>query len=350
MQTLKEIITIVPKLPPEIDGLGDYGFRLAQQLFADYGVRTRFIVGAPNWSSNTLSHSSTVSVRSPQALSALLPPLDQVVFLHYAGHGYAKRGCPFWLVQALTEWCKMGGRLITMFHELYATRPLLSSALLTSPLQKKLAIQLMQISDRVFTNRQCYAEKIQMLSHHREVTTLPVFSNIGEITYPIPLQARSRELVIFGSSSTRQRIYQQTSLLKRICQSLEIQTILDIGADIKLKSDLPIRQLGIQPAEQISQILSRASAAVVDYPMDSLAKSGIFASYCSHGLLPIVISSRLHNQDGLEMNRHYWLANCKLDLNQAQAIATAAYTWYQTHSLKVQAQSIAQSLELFIKL
>jgi hypothetical protein len=349
MQTSREIMTIVPTLPPKIDGIGDYSFSLAQQLSADYEIHTRFIVGDPNWSNEAITNASAVSAKSSKALSAILPTPDDVIFLHYAGHGYAKRGCPFWLVQALTEWCRAGGRLITMFHELYANRPLLSSALVTSPIQKHLAIQLMQISDRAFTSRQLYAEKIQSFSHHRNVLSLPVFSNIGEIEHPKPLQARSRELVVFGSASTRQRIYQQSELLQQIYRSLDIQTILDIGTEIDIRTDVPIQKLGILPVEQISQILSHAIAGVIDYPTGYLAKSSIFASYCSHGLLPIVIASRLQNQDGLEMNRHYWLAGQELDLDQAQAIANTAHSWYQQHCLQAQAHSFAQCLNEFVK-
>lgn len=348
MQDSNLITMIVPKLPPLIDGIGDYGLNLARQLYQDFGLRTRFIVGSPDCPAEhqeEFFEVVSVTARSQAALLKLLPVPPATVLLHYAGHGYAKRGYPLWLYQALHHWHQAGGCLITMFHELYANRPLFSSAVLTAPIQKRLAVQLMQISDRALTTRQLYAEKIQALSDHKNVISLPVFSNIGEVQHPNPLYARSRELVIFGSSSTRQRIYQQASLLEQIYQSLEIQMIIDIGAEIEIKSNLPIQKLGIQPAEQISQILSGAIAGVVDYPTGYLAKSGIFASYCSHGLLPIVISSCLQNQDELEMNRHYWLANRELDLNQTQEIATAAHTWYQAHSLKVQAQAIAQSLD-----
>lgn len=356
MQNSNEIVAIVPNLPPMIDGIGDYGLNLARQLYHDFGWKTRFIVGSPEWQGEAgeFFQATPVPVRSPKALAALLPSPNAIVLLHYAGHGYARRGCPIWLVQALAQWCRAGGRLITMFHELYATRPLLSSAILTSPIQKKLAVQLMKMSDRVLTNCQSYAEKISSLSHqkHTNVVSLPVLSTIGEIQYPKSLQERSRELVIFGSSSLRQRIYQQgRSLLEQVCQQLNIQAIIDIGAAIDLKLDylnkVPISRLGIQPAEQISCILSNAIAGVMSYPTAYLAKSSIFAGYCAHGVLPVVLSSELQNQDKLEMNYHYWLADQRIDLTQAQAIATAGHAWYQSHNLEAQSQRFAEYLGEF---
>ncbi|GAP95141.1 hypothetical protein [Leptolyngbya sp. NIES-2104] len=342
-----EIVMIVPKLPAAIDGLGDYGFQLAQQLEQAYGWKTRFIVGDPGWRSSGASSVSSISARSSEALVTLLPTTDTPILLHYAGHGYAKRGCPLWLVEALTQWCKAGGRLITMFHELYATRPIFSSATLTRHFQKRLAVKLMTLSDRTFTNRQSYAEKIHHLSQ-KSAIVLPVFSNVGECLYPKPLAARSRTLVIFGSPRSRQEIYQQ-SRLEQICHRLKIETIIDIGAALSVELNqlgtISVQSLGVLPAEKISAILSDAIAGIVSYPTAFLAKSGIFAAYCSHGVLPIVISSDLNHQDRLEANHHYWWMLSPAP-ESIQAIATSAHNWYLTHSLQVHAEKFAQCFEM----
>ncbi|BAU11547.1 hypothetical protein LEP3755_20460 [Leptolyngbya sp. NIES-3755] len=343
-----EIVMIVPKLPPAIDGLGDYGVQLAQQLDQAHGWRTRFIVGDPTWkSSEGAFQVKPVAARSPEALIKLLPPTDTPLLLQYAGHGYAKRGCPVWLVQALTQWCNAGGRLITVFHELYATRPIFSSATLTRHLQKRLAVQLMKLSDRTFTSRESYAEKIRHLSQ-KSTIVLPVFSNVGECLYPKPLTARSRNLVIFGSPRSRQDIYQR-SQLEQICRDLKIDTILDVGAALSFELNqvgtVPVQSLGVQTTEQISAILSDAIAGVVSYPTAFLAKSSIFSAYCSHGVLPIVISSEIDHQDGLIANQHYWWMQSSVP-NSIQAIATSAHEWYLEHSLKIQAEQFAQCFEV----
>ena len=49
MNPQRQIIQIVPKLPPAIDGLGDYALNIARQLYKDFGVKTHFVVGDPAW-------------------------------------------------------------------------------------------------------------------------------------------------------------------------------------------------------------------------------------------------------------------------------------------------------------
>lgn len=43
------MISVVPRLYPAIDGVGDYALTLARQLRSDFGVETRFIIGDPTW-------------------------------------------------------------------------------------------------------------------------------------------------------------------------------------------------------------------------------------------------------------------------------------------------------------
>ena len=148
-----KIIQIVPKLPPSFNGVGDYALNLARQLRQDFEIETHFIVGDPYWQGGEMIEGFAVSQlaeRSSKALTSLILQLsiDKVV-LHYAGYGYAPRGCPLWLVDGLKLWRKqqIKRKLFTMFHELYATskKPWTSSFWL-SPFQKKLTACLTQIS------------------------------------------------------------------------------------------------------------------------------------------------------------------------------------------------------------
>jgi hypothetical protein len=356
MQNSKEITVIVPKLPPAIDGIGDYGLNLARQLYQDLGWTTHFIVGTPGWQGETegeFFRVSAVAARSQTALLELLPAVPAMVLLHYAGHGYANRGCPFWLVQALAQWCQSGGRLITVFHELYATSPLLSSALLTSPFQKRLATQVMKLSDRVLTNQKQYAEKIDQLSHHQHsaIPTLPVFSNVGEIDQPLSLNQRSRRLIVFGGGGLRTAAYQGSrSALIKACTELDIEEIIDIGSPLKFQPEpipgVALKMLGVQPLTEINRYMSSAIAGFLNYPSAYLGKSTIFAAYCSHGMVSIVSSKAIPNLDGLKSNQHYWLSDNEqpLDVEQAQAIASNAHAWYHTHNLKSQSATFAASL------
>jgi hypothetical protein len=274
------------------------------------------------------------------------------VLLHYVGYGYARRGCPIWLVKALEQWLKAGNNhyLVTMFHEVYAFGAIWTSQFWTSPLQRNLAARLTQLSDRCLTSKQGYADIIRKFSQgkHSDIPTLPVFSNVGEPKKNLtPLLERNRRLVVFGSVGTRSRVYQQSCLvLQKTCEQLEIEEILDIGPPLNFPiqpvNGIPVSCLGIKSAEEISDLLSNSLVGFFNYPTEHLAKSTIFAAYCAHRLLPIGSWYRGEDADGLKVGKHYWLGDryeSSLNLSQGQIVADNAYAWYQHHRLSVQART-----------
>jgi hypothetical protein len=360
------LIQVVPMLPPAIDGLGDYALNLARQLRLDFEVNTHFVVGTPTWEGENSIEGFPISIlpkRSGEALSSLLLDIGSsptLVLLHYVSYGYALRGCPVWLVQGLQHWRTTGNNriLATMFHEVYASGPPWASSFWLSPLQKNIAARLAQLSDRIFTNRQGYAKTLYELSRgkHKDIPTLPVFSNIGEPEQIPPLLTeRQRRLVIFGHRNVRMQVYQEyTTILEQICQALDITEIYDIGVSTNLKltpiKGIPIVEKGVTKAAEIGEILLDAIASFATFPpADYLAKSTVFAAYCAHRLIPIMASSTTATVDGLQAGKHYWVADEKsqtLNLEVGQAIAEHAYAWYQTHNLSVQAQIFAAHLHL----
>lgn len=358
-----KIIQVVPTLPPAIDGLGDYALNLARQLRQDFNHETHFVVGDPSREGDREIEGFPITVLSNRSGAAVLFSLNEIctspapVLLHYVGYGYAQRGCPVWLIDGLQRWRTKGINrfLVTMFHELYAVGPPWTSAFWLSPLQKNLAIRLACMSDRILTSRQDYAKSLHQLSQgqHATIPTYPVFSNIGEPERVLPLAQRKRRVVLFGHPNTRLLAYQQNlTALRQTCQTLEIEEVCDIGVPTGLKLsqllDIPIEEMGVIPAAVIRQVLLDAIAGFLSYPPPQyLAKSTIFAAYCAHRLIPILTSSTAIPMDGLQAGKHYWVADepiKPLDVNLGQAIADNAYTWYQTHSLPVQAKIFASNL------
>src|SRR5262245_52331834 len=142
-----EIIQIVPRLPPAINGLGDYAFLLARELRATHDIHSHFIVCDPDLESTGSLDGFPVRCVAARTASDMVDLLegmlrsDATALLHYVGYGYADRGCPFWLVQGLEQWRRRGGgrRLVTMFHELYAFGPPWRSSFWTMPLQRSIA-------------------------------------------------------------------------------------------------------------------------------------------------------------------------------------------------------------------
>jgi hypothetical protein len=362
------VISIVPRLPPVVDGVGDYAFNLACQLRRDRGIDTHFIVGDPSWagaekiegfSTTTLSTCSTAALLNQLAKNSATNP----ILLHYVGYGYAKRGCPTWLVRGLKIWKRQHRQvhLVTMFHEISASGSIWTSAFWLAAWQRHLAEQLVQMSDRLFTSKQLYAEILQRIvirqpADQRDrklpIPALPVFASIGEPEAVLPLTCRQPILVVFGGRASRLRVYQHGQpALAQACQQLGIASIVDIGPTLEmgmsLLSDTPITVLGEQPAAEVSRILTTSLAGFIDYPTDFLGKSSIFANYCAYGVLPIVSRSNGADADGLEANTHYWFPNLTQDdmnIFNAQAIASNAHTWYQNHNLTTQASQFADRL------
>lgn len=355
-----QVISIIPRLLPVTDGVGDYALNLARQLCRDFGIDTHFIVGDPTWKGTSEIEGfsiSQVTRRSASTLRSLLSFHHQTsitVLLHYVGYGYAKRGEPFWLVEGLERWYNGTGnaQLVTMFHELYAFGPPWTSAFWLSPLQKNLATRLAQLSDRCLTSRKPYADTLFTLSQGKQtaIPTLPIFSNLGEPEKVPKLTERQRRLVVFGGQSNRQRVYQKSSAeLNRACQLLGIEEVLDVGPSTNLSlstvNGVSVVEMGKQPAPVISRLLLNSLAGFFDYHTDFLAKSTIFAAYCAHGILPISARCNGGPVDGIAVGKHYWIPDTQaiglMDLTEGQAIADNAYTWYHTHNLLVAAKTFA---------
>ncbi|MEM9538938.1 MAG: glycosyltransferase family 1 protein [Cyanobacteria bacterium P01_E01_bin.42] len=358
---MKTIFQIVPTLPPNVDGLADYAFNLAQQLRQDFQILTHFIVGNPQWSGAKEIAGFPVTPLAKRSSQSLVSQLDcnLPIFLNYEGYGYAKRGYPLWLLQGLKQWKKIAQKpLVTMFHEIYPydCGPPWTSSFWLSPLQRKLAAKLLQISDRAITSKQSYATLLQQLSpkKFRDILVLPVFCSIGEPEQILPLKQRQRRMIIFGHCNSRALVYRRNlTALKNISQRLKIEEIYDIGVPTGLQlprvNNITVTEMGVTPAEEISQLMLDSIAGFLSFiPPEYLAKSTIFASYCAHGLIPILTESSPRTTDGLECDRHYYSANANsstLTLEQSQHIADRAREWYSHHNLPKQAGAIAHVLK-----
>lgn len=373
-QSSQMIIQIVPQLPPIVNGLGDYGLALAKQIQKGFGINTYFVVCDPDWHGGKVIDGFPVQKVDERSAKNLIYTLNKItsspvpILLHYVNYGYAQRGCPIWLVNGLQQWQtqkqqKKRAPLVTMFHEVYAgNQPFWSSAFWTEPLQRYLAATLAKISDRLVTNKFRYAELLQKLCPGKPLKfdIMPVFSNIGESEFLLPLTKRKKRLVVFGGSGNRIKVYEQSlSALQNICQELDIQEVVDIGPPIKISlseiNHIPLVFLEQQPAEKISAILQDSWVGFFNYPLDFLTRSTIFAAYCAHGVIPVGTKYHawLKEQDGLIENQHYWLADDstkKLNLSIGKKIAFNAHSWYQTHTLCKQAETFVKILTSTSKL
>ena len=357
------ILSIVPRLPPIVDGVGDYAHLLSAALADRHDILTKFIACDPLKPIESDSGDLSPIQLPERSQDALISILDrhtdiETILLHYVGYGYARRGCPLWLVAALTKWrqAKSSRRLVTMFHEVYASshQPW-SSQFWTSPIQQQIARDLVNLSDAVITSNQLFANLMQGLSnkHDGKIDILPVFSTIGECSSPLPLTKRQPWLVTFGNASLRKSIYTNSlEQLTTVCQQLEIKEIYDIGhnsaAIVRPISAVKVNAMGILPATEISQIFSNAQVGFINYSVPYIAKSTIFAAYSSHQLLSVFDNLNLgNNLDGVKLNQHYWStqnSEDRIDLGLAQSIANNAYQWYSQHNLSSVTDRVTASI------
>ena len=176
MSNLATVISIVPRLPPAIDGVGDYALNLARQLRKDFNIQTHFIVGNSTWQGAAEIEGFTVSQITDSSANTLLTQLSSnncpsPILLHYVGYGYAQRGCPIWLVDGLQRWKGLYPQrnLITMFHELYASGQPWTSSFWLSPLQKSLAARLTQLSDHAWTSIEKRSKLLAKITHNKHL-------------------------------------------------------------------------------------------------------------------------------------------------------------------------------------
>ncbi|MBL8907748.1 MAG: glycosyltransferase [Rhizobiales bacterium] len=351
-----QIVQIATGLPPKIDGVGDYAANLALAL-RDLGIETCFLIPRRGGAEPAVPFATRpLASATPGALAAALAACGtDRVLLHFSGYGYAHWGLCWWLAEGLRRW-RHGGRdrrLVTVFHELYATGPVWRASFWTSPPQRLIARHLATLSDGIVATTEWSAEKIRRWKVSRTPVVIPVFSNVGEPDAPLPLGRRHRQAVVFGQRPQRTRAYQRLARMKsglwEQLKCLGVDRIVDIGPPLACSeqvSSLPVTVLGQLPPCEISAVLSDARLGFLHYPPLLLTKSGIFASYLSHGLLAVNLSSEGVSSGGLVDGEQY--VGCGSDApdsyREAESIAVRGYQWYSGHTLRRTAHAIAEQL------
>ncbi|MEB3201089.1 MAG: glycosyltransferase, partial [Synechococcaceae cyanobacterium] len=296
------------------------------------------------------------------------PPDTGTLLVHYSGYGYAANGAPARLVEQLLGWRRQrpGRRLLLHVHELYARQPPWRKGFWWAGRQRRVLLRLAQGADGLITNLERHARWLRRQGLP-PAAVLPVPSNVGEPQEPPPLAQRSPRLVVFGGRAQRQAAYRALAPLGPLLHALELQAIDDIGPPLPEPppAPLPLQVHGRLPAAEVDAKLQAARAAAVAYPLDFVAKSGIFAAISAHGCLPLLLhGGRLPGPcDGLLPGRELlrpWQLQARqlrpglmrprqlrpggraapLAPDAQQAIATAAWRWYQGHRLSVQRRQV----------
>ena len=174
------ILQIVPRAPGTHEGVGDYALQLAERLSIDYGRETIFAVGSPV----SVSAAGNFRVLAPLASISEAEWRKQNysdIILHYVNYGYQNRGVPFRLPATLRKLRRgCGGKLVTVFHELYASGSPGQSAFWLQPLQKSIAGSIARMSDACVVSSEPMRDLLRRLAPESSTFVHPVISTIGE--------------------------------------------------------------------------------------------------------------------------------------------------------------------------
>jgi hypothetical protein len=329
-------LQVLPRHESPTGGVGFYAQGLGDALSSE---------GIGNEPLSVPGEGRTGLERSESLFRDLEQHAPDVVLLHYVGYGYAPDGAPRWLVEALERWRSQhrGSRLVTIFHEVYASGPPWRRAFWHFAAQRRLAARLFRLSDAAVTTVDLYAEILSQWGPREKITVLPVFSTVGEPqTVPAPGE-RNQTIALFGGAGNRRRAYGRFRAdLERAVRTLEITEILDLGAPADAPSrvaGIPVRQLGVLTASEVSGHLLQASAGFLSYPPALLGKSTVYAAYCAHGVLPVCAAPRPAGHA-----LPHWSPRDPLTHDLRETLPKTARSHYSEHSLAVQAARMGSLL------
>ena len=272
------------------------------------------------------------------------------VILHVSGYGYAKRGAPIWLLKGMRIWRQThkNCRLLGIFHELFATGRVYNSSFWLSSAQKHVTRAIWNLCDAGLTTTSLYFDQLQAWRPDMAqlLHTMPVVSNVGEPESTVPIEERPRKMAVFGHSGVEHKVYAGPRYKEcaSIAETLGILKIIDIGARTitppSRLGQIPVMSLGQLSPNSVSEQLKSCRFGLLDYDVGRLEKSGVFAAYAAHGVIPVCIGSEANAFHGLEEGRHFLRLplNTLLDLSAMQRNLTR---WYDGHSIARHADLIA---------
>ena len=299
---MKKLITISTPLPPNTCGIGNYTAMLRHYWPED---RTQIIHLVPRGASASREYLGIDEIYEFQLTSSSLiaqlnrfPEAD--ILLMYAGRGYNRFGCPYWLPLALQKWRRKQPErvLLVMFHELWASLPPWKKHFLTETLNQQIAKQLASLANVVgcFTPQQ--SVRLKALAPNVEISLIPVGTNILPTLAVDPSFANRapKQFLIFGLQYTRiLTISALADSVKKLYEDGRLEQLHLIGP-IQAKWDSKEKEIirrilpshvvnyhGVLPAEKVSELLRHVGFCLLSQPPENLTKSGSFMAFASHG-------------------------------------------------------------------
>ncbi len=309
---LQPVIHILPTTPPEVNGLVDY----CRQLHKNWpGESARWWIVSPKVAPGAGEAWPEVRFNQFDAnATSLEAALDQtrekVAVLHYVGYGYDHRGVPDFLPKGLEAWKAKGNKLVTMFHEIYASGPMWKSEFWLKKKQIRIAQELVDLSDRWVTSCVDWHTRlvVEFGADPNRGCMIPISSAIDPIhpidpNVPWPFEEKKQiDIAIFGFDRTRMlSLRAHKNLLHMLADRGHIHRVALIGKapspSIEAEIDKMLAKAGVigrterlydADAEDISNRLARCTLSFSYYPFGILSKSSAFAAYATHGAITLI--------------------------------------------------------------
>ena len=336
----RQLIQVVPRMTPARCGVSDHAIALASELRSRCGIDSAFVV---------LNSDERCDVPFQVTYCAQHRLLDTCVSLtggrpgnllvHLSGYGYSPDGAPALVADALDRVRADGRfRIAVFFHELYASGPPWTSDFWYARRQKRAYRRIAQVCDLAVTNARVFADWLERQTAS-PIECMPVFSQVGEARDRLSFAERDRTMLVFGLAGTRRRAYRELTMPSDVLERLGVEEILDIGPDCdapRAVNGIRVRSMGVLAAAEVGRLFTRAAFGYLAYPPNCLAKSGVFAAYSAHGVVPMIAEAFRGEFDGLKDGEQVLSRETAKGMDPAalERCSLAAWRWYAGHSLR----------------
>jgi glycosyltransferase involved in cell wall biosynthesis len=324
------LLQIAPRLPPEIDGVGDYAARLGEELSAK-GWKSEFLARKDFETGNDV-----LGKKNPD-----------VILLHYVGYGFHKRGIPFAFINLLLEkQAQLRAPLVVVFHEIWSSSAPWRTPFYLHLFQRSLVRRLARAASAVITSTGRMQRLLEGYAKNG-VELLPIPSSIPAVKEM--KQKASGGLLnvcVFGLPGSRAKTLEvHRDLLRELHRSKRLRKLILIGpgkgemGENVLDERLPrsmMEQTGELSPGEVSGALAESDLLLSNYPGDLLTKSSTAMAAFACGC-PVAIGSASVGGE-LKDGKHFLSAekvmenNALLMADNLERVAKEALAWYQKNA------------------
>jgi hypothetical protein len=367
------LIQVTEALPPKLNGIGDYAYKLASCFREFLAIDSTFLVldHPESYPDQYLEYPVYNVLPFPEHFLTTLTEvienhseMTNIILFHeckgtldryISPKSFDRHFLPLRLLEFLRKLKVKHSsiKLIILFHEFLWPTPERRRDYLLRPLQNLFMKRVLEYSPSVICNNPVSAHLIKQLSPQTNILVNPVFSNIGELSNNSTNQKQKGSWVIFGTTEhllrTVSMFVDDIHLIRKTYQIDSINIIGGVKNDYilhhikRIKQFVPcVNYLPEIPSLQVSQIFRKSRFCYLNYfskNIDSntalIFKSGVFAAACSHGVIPVFCNVGMeYAMNYLEHPGYIFIKNGQLNIfsdHELDHLANNLISWYNKY-------------------